>query len=94
MLDIRDSATYIPSFTPGVIVGLVLDGLAGLASTLAAVVILVLIFVRLQSAAFWFLLTLITAAYPPGQGRMGAFGCFGGVFRPRSVVLRLQLTNH
>ena len=41
----RDSATYVLSFTSGETVGLVLDGIAGIASALAAAVILVLIFV-------------------------------------------------
>jgi hypothetical protein len=43
-LDIRDSATYV-SFPRGISLGLLLDGMAGLASILAAVVILALIFV-------------------------------------------------
>jgi hypothetical protein len=64
MLDTRDSVTYIPSSARGVTVGFVLDGLTGLASTLAAVVILILIFVRLHPQhRISFLLTPITAAY-------------------------------
>jgi hypothetical protein len=55
----RDLATYTP-LTRGESVGLVFDMMAGIASTLASVVILVLICVSLITQSIQGLLTLMT----------------------------------